>query len=79
MKLINNMTDLSNQDIGKVLDEISKMVDTIYYGKVDATTFTLINKKTNIKRNFKIQIRYLKKYTRFDIWEENNEIKNKRK
>ena len=63
MKLINNITDLSNKDIGIVLDELSKMVDTIYYGKIEVTEFTMYNRK------FKVQIRYLKKYTRFDIWE----------
>ena len=63
MKLINNMTDLSNQDIGEVLDSLSRYVDTIYYGKVSVSDFTIY------KRRFRIQIRYLKKYTRFDIWE----------
>ena len=63
MKLINNITDLSNKDIGIVLDELSKMVDTIYYGKIDVTEFTMYNRK------FQVQISYLKKYTRFDIWE----------
>ena len=67
MKLINNMTDLSNKDIGTILDELSKMVDTIYYGKVEATDFTMYNRK------FKAQIRYLKRYTRYDIWEVKNE------
>ena len=64
MKLINNMTDLSNKDIGIVIDELSKMVDTIYYGKIDVTEFTIYERK------FKVQIHYLKKYTRFDIWED---------
>lgn len=63
MKLINNITDLSNKDIGIVLDELSKKVDTIYYGKIDVTEFTMYN------RNFQVQISYLKRYTRFDIWE----------
>ncbi len=64
MKLINNMTDLSNKDIGIVIDELSKMVDTIYYGKIDVKEFTIY------KRKFKVQIHYLKKYIRFDIWED---------
>ena len=63
MKLINNITNLSNKDIGIVLDELSKMVDTIYYGKISVTEFTMYNRK------FNVQIHYLKKYTRFDIWE----------
>lgn len=66
MKLINNITDLSNKDIGIVLDELSKMVDTIYYGKIDVTEFTMYNRK------FQVQISYLKKYTRYDIWEVKN-------
>lgn len=64
MKLINNMTDLSNQDIGQVLDGIKKNIDTIYYGKVQVFDFTIY------KRKFRCQIRYLIRYTRFDIWEE---------
>lgn len=63
MKLINNMTDLSNQDIGEVLDSLSRYVDTIYYGKISVSDFAIY------KRHFRIQIHYLKKYTRFDIWE----------
>jgi len=63
MKLINNMTDLSNKDIGTILDELNKTVDTIYYGKIDVIDFTMYNRK------FKVQIRYLKRYTRYDIWE----------
>lgn len=63
MKLINNMTDLSNKDIGTLLDELNKMVDTIYYGKTDVADFTIYNRK------FKVQIRYLKRHTRYDIWE----------
>ena len=63
MKLINNMTDLSNKDIGTILDELNKMIDTIYYGKTAVTDFTIYNRK------FKVQIRYLKRYTRYDIWE----------
>jgi hypothetical protein len=66
MKLINNITDLSNKDIGIVLDELNKMVDTIYYGKIDVTEFTMYNRK------FQVQISYLKKYTRYDIWEVKN-------
>ena len=66
MKLINNETDLSNKDIGIVLDELNKMVDTIYYGKIDVIEFAMYN------RNFQVQISYLKKYTRFDIWEVKN-------
>ena len=66
MKLINNETDLSNKDIGIVLDELNKMVDTIYYGKIDVTEFTMYNRK------FQVQISYLKKYTRYDIWEVKN-------
>ena len=64
MKLINNMTNLSNQDIGQVLDGIKKNIDTIYYGKVQVFDFTIY------KRKFRCQIRYLKRYVRFDIWEE---------
>lgn len=64
MKLINNMTNLSNQDIGQVLDGIKKNIDTIYYGKVQVFDFTIYERK------FRCQIRYLKRYTRFDIWEE---------
>ena len=64
MKLINNMTNLSNQDIGQLLDSIKKNIDTIYYGKVQVFDFTIY------KRKFRCQIRYLKRYTRFDIWEE---------
>lgn len=63
MKLINNITDLSNKDIGIILDELSKKVDTIYYGKISVTEVTMYNRK------FQVQIHYLKKYTRFDIWE----------
>lgn len=64
MKLINNMTNLSNKEIGMVLDELSKYIDTIYYDKIEVAEFTMHD------RNFKVQIHYLKKYTRFDIWEE---------
>ena len=63
MKLINNMTDLSNQEIGQIIDELGKMVDTIYYGKTVYTDFVIH------KRKFRIQIKYLKRYVRFDIWE----------
>lgn len=63
MKLINNITNLSNQEIGQVIDELGKMVDTIYYGKKEYTDFTLH------KRKFRVQIHYLKRYVRFDIWE----------
>lgn len=64
MKLVNNMTNLSNQDIGQLLDNIKKNIDTIYYGKVQVFDFSIY------KRKFRCQIRYLKRYTRFDIWEE---------
>lgn len=63
MKLINNITDLSNQDIGEMLDGLKKHIDTIYYGKIQVFDFTIY------KRKFRCQIHYLKKYTRFDIWE----------
>lgn len=66
MKLINNITNLSDKDIGIVLDELSKTVDTIYYGKISVTEFTMYNRK------FQVQISYLKKYTRYDIWEVKN-------
>ena len=63
MKLINNITNLSNREIGIVIDNLNKMIDTIYYGKVDFADFTIH------KRLFRVQIHYLKRYTRYDIWE----------
>ena len=64
MKLINNMTNLTNKEIGWLLDELKKNIDTIYYGKIQVFDFT------KYKRKFKCQIHYLKRYVRFDIWEE---------
>ena len=63
MKLINNITNLSNREIGTVIDNLNKIIDTIYYGKKEVAYFTIH------KRLFKVQIHYLKKYTRYDIWE----------
>ena len=52
MKLINNITGLSNKDIGIVLDELNKMVDTIYYGKIDVIEFTIYNRKFNVQIHY---------------------------
>ena len=63
MKLIDNCTNLSNQDIGIILDKISKGIDTIYYGKVDG-------KKLEYKgKTIVVNIYYKKRYTKFDIFE----------
>ena len=45
MKLINNMTNLSNKEIGFVLDELGKNIDTIYYGKILVFDFTQYKRK----------------------------------
>lgn len=63
MKLICNYTDLSNKEIGIVLDELKKHIDTIYYGKIEVSTFEIKN------RWFKVEIYYLKRYTKFVIYE----------
>lgn len=63
MKLICNYTDLSNKEIGIVLDELKKHIDTIYYGKIETSTVEIKN------RWFKVEIYYLKKYTKFVIYE----------
>ena len=63
MKLICNYTDLSNKEIGIVLDELKKHIDTIYYGKIETSTFEIKN------RWFKVEIHYLKRYTKFIIYE----------
>lgn len=63
MKLINNCTDLSNADIGIILDKIIKDLDTIYYGKVDSKKFIYNTKIINVN------IFYKKRYVRFDFYE----------
>lgn len=63
MKIINN-TDLSYKIIGQVIDDtiIKNKADTLYYGKVYHFEIEYKNKE------YKVQIRYLKKYVewRFD-------------
>ena len=65
MKLINNMTNFSNTEIGRILDYISKTIDTIYYGKKDIQDFNYMDRHKKIR----VEITYLKRYTRFDIYE----------
>lgn len=63
MTLIINNTDLSNKDIGIILDKMAEEQDTIYYGKTD---IRFINYG---KKMIRIDIKYLKKYVKikFDL------------
>lgn len=63
MKLISNCTDLSNKEIGKIIDDISKDIDTIYYGKED---FLEVKYKDRI---IKVYIKYLKRYVKFSFYD----------
>lgn len=63
MKLIDNCTDLSNTEIGMLIDEISKDIDTIYYGKEDYLEFKYKD------RLIAVYIKYLKKYVKFVFYE----------
>lgn len=60
-QLIVNNSDLTNTDIGKFLDQLkeNQQIDTIYYGKVDRIWFLHKGKR------YKLDIKYLKRYTSF--------------
>lgn len=59
MKLIDNCTDLSNEEIGRLIDEINKGLDTIYYGKQDYIKFKYK------ERIIVVYITYLKRYVKY--------------
>ena len=61
MKLIDNCTNLSNQEIGMIIDKINLGVDTIYYGKNDVI---VVNYK---KKKIRVEITYLKRYVKFEF------------
>ena len=63
MKLIINNTDLSNKDIGIILDKMAEEQDTIYYGKTDTRLISYG------KKMIRVDIKYLKKYVKikFDL------------
>ena len=69
MKLIDNCTDLSNTDVGIILDELAKTQDTIYYGKFDSIKLEY-KRKTLV-----INICYKKRWTKIDIYEVRGEDK----
>ena len=64
--LIVNKTDLSYQYLGWIIDKLMEMKqgNTIYYGKIEITTFVTEN-----NREIQVEIHYLKKYTKFIFWE----------
>lgn len=66
MKIVNN-TNLPYKVIGEWIDTIQKNCSgtTCYYGKIDSY---IIDYK---KKRYKVQIRYLKKYTEWRINENN--------
>ena len=59
MKLIDNCTNLSNQEIGMLIDDISKSIDTIYYGKEEYLEYNYKDKR------IAVYIKYLKRYVSF--------------
>lgn len=59
MKLIDNCTDLSNEEIGILIDGINKNLNTIYYGKQDYIEFKYKG------RIIAVYITYLKRYVKY--------------
>ena len=68
--LIINKTNLNNEEIGRIIDYIISKgkEDTYYYGKYES--FTVVSAKN--EKFYKVDIKYLKRYTKFIITEENN-------
>ena len=65
MRIINK-TDLTNEQIGKVIDHISKDQDTLYYGKVSSYTFSRPGK------DYRLTIYYMKSDTKLVFEEVHN-------
>lgn len=66
MKIVNN-TNLPYRVIGEMIDMIQEQSsgDTIYYGKVSICTMGYKGK------DYKVQIRYLKRYVEWRFYENN--------
>ena len=66
--LIKNETNLSNIEIGKIIDIVQtyKTEDTHYHGQIEVGEV----KYKNI--NYTVQIRYLKRYVEWRIYEKGN-------
>ena len=66
--LIQNKTNLSCEEVGKIIDKIISdgKEDTYYYGKKEAFTCCSVKEE----KFYKIKIEYLKRYTKFIIEEE---------
>lgn len=64
MKIINEI-GLPYKVIGEIIDQVIELnpADTIYYGKVETTTFEYKGEK------YRIQIRYLKSYVEWRFYE----------
>ena len=64
MVAIINKTNLSYQEVGKIIDCLNKEIDTNYYGKICYKIVKLVD------REYKVTIQILKKYTKYIIEEE---------
>lgn len=64
MIAIINKTNLSYQEVGKIIDCLNKEVDTNYYGKISYTIVKVVNKE------YMVITEILKKYTKYIIKEE---------
>ena len=63
--MVINQTDLSNEVIGKMVDQILRegKEETIYYGKINSYRFV------HGKKSYKLQIKYLKRYVEWRFME----------
>ncbi len=64
MIAIINKTNLSYQEVGKIIDCLNREVNTNYYGKICYTTVEIA------EGEYKVTIQILKKYTKYIIEEE---------
>lgn len=63
--MVINQTDLSNEVIGKMVDQILRegKEETIYYGKIHSYRFV------HGKKGYRLQIKYLKRYVEWRFME----------
>lgn len=66
--LILNKTDLTNEEVGRLLDYLqsSGNYETFYFGKKDS--YTVVSVKN--EKLYRVDVEYLKRYTKFTIKEE---------
>ena len=69
--LIVNKTDLSYEEIGKLLDDIVKQNKGKEFDKKIKTAIYKFDRFNLIQ----VHVYYLKKYTKIVVWEKNKEVK----